>query len=125
MSEIIDTISPAYIGSDKFVLTVDESSLPLQSYRLISINIDYSAAYPNGVVLPIKIFVQPAFGDGTGYIEKTFTRFAPSRFSFYAEAGAGDYLILVKEFGHNQWQGRLVITVGGDDYSPFIAERRS
>jgi hypothetical protein len=123
MSEIIDTISPVYIGEDKFTLTVAEASKPLLSYKPISINIDYSETDTTGVVLPIVIVVQPAFGDGTGYIRKTFSRSAPSSFSFFASAGAGDYLIVVKEYGHNQWQGRLVITVGGDDIASLITER--
>jgi hypothetical protein len=125
MTEIIDTISPVYIGEDKFTLTIDEASKPLLSYKPLSINIDYSEADPEGVVLPIIIVVQPAFGDGTGYIKKTFSRSAPSTFSFFASAGAGDYLILVREYGHNQWQGRLVITVGGDDIASLITERSS
>ena len=123
MSEIVDSISPAYIGSDKFILEVDEASKPLVSYNLITINIDYSEADPTGVVLPIIIVVQPGFGDGTGYIKKSFSRSAPSSFTFYASVGAGEYLVLVREYGHNQWQGRLIITVAGDDYSTFIAER--
>jgi hypothetical protein len=124
MSEIIDTISPVFIGEDKFTLTIDEASKPLLSYKPISINIDYSEAdLEGGVVLPIVIVVQPAFGDGTGYIRKTFSRSAPSSFSFFASAGAGDYLIVVKEYGHNQWQGRLVITVGGDNIASLITER--
>lgn len=123
MAEIIDSISPDYIGEDKFVLTVAEESKPLLSYKLVTINIDYSETGTTGLMLPIIIVVQPAFGDGTGYVKRTFSRSAPSSYTFYASAGAGDYLVLVREYGHNQWQGRLVITVAGDDYSPFIAER--
>ena len=123
MSEIIDLVSPINVGIDKFVLSIDEASLPLYSYKLVTINIDYSAAEPEGIKLPIIIVVQPAFGDGTGYIRRVFSRAAPSSFSFYASVGAGNYLIVVKELGHNQWQGRLVVSVAGDDYSYFIAER--
>lgn len=125
MSDVINKISPVYIGEDRFVLTVDPISLPLLSYNFITININYDDADPEGVVLPLIATIQPAFGDGTGYIRKVYKTTAPSSLTFQASVGAGDYLVTVREWGHNRWQGRLVVTVAGDDYSEFIEERRT
>lgn len=123
MSELIDSISPVFVGSDKFILEIDEGSKPVLSYRPVTINIDYSAVGTVGVGLPIIAVVQPAFGDGTGYSKTTFSLSKPSSFTFFTSVGAGDYLVLIKEFGHNQWQGRLIVTVGGDAQGELLSGR--
>jgi len=32
----------------------------------------------------------------------------------FTPQGEGDWLVLIREIGHNRWQGRLVITIEGD-----------
>ena len=121
----IDIISPVYVGEDKISITVAEESKPLLALRPITVNIDYSGAGTDGITLPLRFIVQPGFGEGGpagGYIEKIFRRDKPTSYTF-TPIGAGDYLILIKETGHNRWQGRLVVTVGGDQFSTVETER--
>lgn len=125
MSSVIDRLSPTYVGEDRIVLTVSQGSLPLLSYKFVTINIDYSETEPEGIVLPLISIIQPAFGDGTGYVRKVYRQAAPSSITFQASVGAGDYLVVLKEWGHNKWFGSIVVTVAGDDYSEFIQERQS
>ena len=112
MSEVLDRISPTFIGSDAITIEVDQVSQPLLAERAIILNFNYDDTLPNGVRLPLILQIQPAFGDGTGYFRKIFSRSVPSSFA-HTYPSAGQYLILLREFGHNNWQGRLLIEVGG------------
>lgn len=116
MNETLDAISPDTIGEDKIGIAVDASSLPLLVNRAITLHFDYSATFPEGVVRPLKLQVQPAFGDGTGYFEVEFHRNVPRSYAFTLRS-AGKWLVLLREIGHNSWQGRAVLDVGGDPHT--------
>ena len=119
MSNLMDILSPVYIGEDRISVTVDTACLPLTAYKPVMLKIDYTATEPEGVNLPMEIIVQPAFGAGGksgGYLQKTFTRNRPTSFVFVPPS-PGDYLVLVRETAHNEWQGRLTVTVTGDSYA--------
>ena len=124
MSEMLDIISPTYVGADKIGISIDPVSQPLLVGRVVTLDFDYSACAPVGVVLPLKLIVQPAFGDGTGYFEKTFNRAPPTSYAF-SVLGAGQYLAVIKELGHNSWQGRLLFTVAGEAFTQIQSARRS
>lgn len=121
--ELIDIISPRDIGADKIVITVDPSSEPLLSSSAITLNFDYSAASPGGVVLPLQFVLQPTFGRGVGYFEKEFRLDRPSSFTFRVP-GAGQYLALLRECWHNSWQGRLLLDIGGEQFSQIQSTRQ-
>lgn len=123
MSENLDLISPPTIGQDMIAITVDPVSLPLLVSRVITLNFDYAATFPAGVVLPLILQVQPAFGRGAGYFEKVFRRTRPNSFAF-AVAGAGEYLVVLRECGHNYWQGRLLLEVEGEEFSQIQSTRQ-
>lgn len=123
----ISRISPTYVGEDRIIVTLNSSSLSPLARQPVTLDIDYDNADPEGIILPIEIIVQPAFGsggEGGGYIRKIFRRSAPTSFSF-TPIGAGKYLIIVREIAHNFWQGRIVITVSGDDFFDVQTERSS
>lgn len=120
--DILDRISPTYIGEDKITLAVDQTSLPLSTATAITITFDYTQTGTTGVVLPLVLQVQPMFGDGTGYIRKVFNRTVPNRYTFRLTS-AGQWLVVLKEYSHNQWQGRLIINVGGEQFSQIITDR--
>lgn len=126
MTSVIDTISPLYIGDQKISIEVDSSCKPLMAFKRIIINIDYSDALPEGVILPLELIVQPGFGGGgeaNGYKRKVFRRTAPESYTFTVPS-SGDYLVVVREIFHNQWRGSQIITVGGDPVSSRSARWR-
>lgn len=106
----IDDISPGYVGEDKIALSIDRRSKVLAG-KPIMLLIDYSNA-EDGVVPPLEVVVQPAFGDGDGYQRTVYQR-APTRHVFTPKH-AGEYLLHVRELKHNKWQGRLLIGVSGE-----------
>lgn len=114
MKAQLDIIAPPEIGEDRFSLSANPACLPLLALNPVIIDIDYSGAGANGITPPIEIIVQPPSNDGSGFIRKRFYRAAPTSFSF-VPITAGNHLVLVKEYCHNRWQGRLLIDVGGDE----------
>jgi hypothetical protein len=122
VSELLDLICPDNVGEDRIGITVDPSSNPLLVGRTITLHFDYSAAIPVGVKKPLKLQVQPAFGSGVGYFELTFMRVVPRSYAFTLHS-AGQWLILLRETGHNFWQGRLLLNVGGDKFSQTLTSR--
>lgn len=123
MSKGLDRVSPTFIGEDRITITVDPVSLPLLAFSIITLNFDYSQTAPVGVVLPLIMQVQPGFGRGAGYFEKVFRRQRPSQFAFSVDS-AGRYLVLLKERGHNFWQGRLIFEVEGETFSQIQSSRQ-
>lgn len=123
MTAELDIISPTFIGTDTIVITVDPVSQPLLAGRTITLNFDYSDAEPGGVVLPLILQVQPAFGRGAGYFEKVFRKRALNSFAFTV-ASAGQYLVVLRECWHNSWQGRLLLEVAGEEFSQIQSTRQ-
>lgn len=111
----VDEISPATIGEDKITLAVDKNSRT-ETFKPVIVNIDYTSADPEGIKLPLEMILQPAFGTGTGFKCQIFRRRAPLSFTF-VPGDAGDYLLRLRELFHNRWQGRLVVTVSGEQFS--------
>jgi hypothetical protein len=120
---LLDTISPDYIGEDRFTLSVNTASLPARAGKVVILDVSYTGAGVEGVVLPLDFIIQPTFGDGGevgGYVWKSFTRAAPNQI-VWRPALAGKYLVLLRERHHNRWQGRLLVDVAGDttDVTPW------
>jgi len=115
MTQTIDSISPTFIGADMIDITIDDVSKPLTVGKVITLNFDYARTLPGGVTRPLKLVIQPAFGSGAGYVEETFDTFIPSSFAFRVQ-GAGQYLVILREVYHNQWQGRVLLDVAGDQF---------
>ncbi len=111
----LDEISPLFIGEDRIKLSIDPA-LTILSDRAVTVDLDYTDAGGIGAVVPpIILTAQPAFGDGTGYVEKIFRGNPPTTFTFRPR-GAGEWLIVAKESAHNLWQGRLIIQVEGEEF---------
>lgn len=112
----IDTISPLEVGEDRISVTLDPASLVVEG-KPISVQFDYADAdVDGGVVLPLVVSVQPAFGDGAGFQRDVFRSNRPSQFTFLVDK-AGEYLITIRESAHNQWQGRLLLNVEGNRFT--------
>ncbi len=119
----IDIISPRTIGEDKIDISIDPISLPLLVGNVITLNFDYERTSPCGVVLPLELVVQPGFGRGSGYFTKIFRRRRPGSFAF-SLPGAGQWLVLLRECGHNFWQGRITLDVTGEQFSQIQSSRQ-
>ena len=127
MPSRMDIIAPVTIGEDKITLSIEESSEPLQAFKVLQINFDYTDAGVAGIAVPLELIVQPGFGGGgvaNGYQRKLYTRTAPTMF-LYRPPAAGQYLILLREMHHNRWQGRLLIDVAGEKYAEPIVRTRT
>lgn len=122
MTQLIDILSPTNIGADMIDINIDEVSNPLTVGRVITLNFNYDRTLPYGVVKPLKLQVQPAFGNGAGYLEVLFDTFRPDSYAFQVQ-GAGIYLVVLKEVGHNLWQGRKLLDVAGDQYQEVRTSR--
>lgn len=123
MTDVIDIISPRTIGEDKIVITVDPVSEPLLAGNPITINFDYSATTPGGVVMPLELIVQPGFGRGEGYFTHIFRKSRPNSFAFVLPS-AGIWLAVLRECAHNYWQGRIQLDVGGEEFTQILSERQ-
>ena len=124
MSELLDLVSPADMGSDKIVLSVaNPPGTVLLAGTPITMDFDYSATIPGGVALPLIMQIQPMFGRGVGYQTKIFRRRRPSSFAFQVP-GAGKYLVVLRECFHNRWQGRIIIEVEGEEFSQILSSRQ-
>ncbi len=119
----IDIISPRTIGEDKIDITIDPISLPLLEGDAITLNFDYNRTSPGGVVLPLELVVQPGFGRGAGYFTKVFRKRRPGSFAFTLPS-AGVWLVLLRECGHNYWQGRITLVVTGEQFSQIQSSRQ-
>lgn len=108
----IDEISPEFMGEDRIRLAVDPTS-KLEVNARVSILIDYGSVGPTGVTPPLIATASPAREDGFGAQRQEFER-QPSVFTFTARV-AGEWLIVVRESAHNRWQGRLLVSVMGEE----------
>jgi hypothetical protein len=111
MAEFIDEISPRYYGEDRLRLTLTEQNQVLRAFAPVLVTVDYSAALPEGIVLPLEFTVTaPSEVNSTRMV---FRRFAPNQLAFTPREG-GVYLIRLAEMWHNMWWGRLVLEITGD-----------
>jgi hypothetical protein len=108
----VDDIAPSYVGEDRIAVTLDPNS-QTQALKPVQVNFDYSAAEPDGVVLPLELILQPAFGRGDGFQRRIFRTYRPIT-AVFTPIAEGDWLVVLREVGHNRWQGRLVVNVDGD-----------
>lgn len=124
MTAQIDLISPLFLGEDRMTIVLDPTTKPAQAHRPVTLNFDYANADEDGgLVLPIVLTIQPPNVEGVGYIRRVFTRRRPTSFTFIAQE-AGQHFILLKESGHNLWQGRLLIEVEGEKFSRVANSER-
>ncbi len=108
---VVDEVSPAYCGEDRFVLTVAAGQTPRQ-FEAVLIDVDLSAALPAGVVLPLEATLTQESGAST-FQRQTFERLAPSQLAFVPREG-GRCLVRLAEKHHNRWFGAVEFDVVGE-----------
>lgn len=114
MAEFIDEISPRYYGEDRLRLTLSVPNQLLRAFEPVLISIDYSAALPEGIVLPLELTITaPSDVNSTRTV---YRRFVPNEVAFTPREG-GSHLVRIGELWHNGWWGRLVLPIDGDRLS--------
>jgi hypothetical protein len=107
----LDDICPSYVGEDRLRLTLADPNDPLTAFRAVLIDVDYSRALPDGVMLPLEFTVAaPSEVNNTRML---FRRFAPRQIAFTPREG-GSFLVRLGELYHNKWWGSLVLEIAGD-----------
>lgn len=109
MSTSQDELCPPYFGEDRLDLSLVTQGAVRAFARLV-IAVSYARALPNGTVLPLEMIVQGP--SQQSYVRRVFTRARPATLLFAPREG-GSHLVLLREFAHNKWWGRLVIDVSG------------
>jgi hypothetical protein len=111
LPNIIDELSPTYVGEKRFVLALAEDSLSPRALTPINIEVDYSACEPEGVMFPLELtIVVPTEQD---FRRVLYNRSAPSTISFQPREG-GRHVVRLGEVGHNRWFGYIEIDVAGE-----------
>jgi hypothetical protein len=111
LPNIIDEISPVYVGEKRIILALAEDSLSPRAFSPINITANYDACDPEGIVPPLELtIVAPSEVD---FRRVRFNRTAPSTISFQPREG-GRHIVRIGEVGHNRWFGFIEITVAGE-----------
>ena len=109
---LVDEISPSYVGEDRIGLSLADPNQPIYVNTPIQVNIDYSGAAPEGLVLPLELSLS---GPTEGQYQRTlYTTSKPAAVVLVPRV-KGQHFILLRERFHNRWQGRLLVDVLGDD----------
>ena len=119
----VDILSPAYVGEDRITIELNKATQNPRVRDALVIDIDYTATMPEGTTPPIEIVYKSAV-DPDAYGRVVYRSRLPTSFSF-SPLSAGNYLIRLRELGHNRWQGRLEIDVSGDEFSQVSVSERT
>jgi hypothetical protein len=111
MAQFVDEISPRFYGEDRLRLTLSSPNQVLRAFAPVLVTVDYSAALPEGVVLPLEFtVVAPTAVNSTRII---FRRFAPRELAFTPREG-GSFVVRLAELWHNLYWGKLALEISGD-----------
>jgi hypothetical protein len=110
MAGILEELSPMTVGSERIALTPADPSSQPRAFSSYEIAVDLSLCEPEQVVLPLEMIVTSP----TRTKRTTFRRVVPSELSVLPDEG-GRWIVTLREVAHNQWWGRHVFDVAGDD----------
>lgn len=106
-----DEVSPSYLREDRIDLTLDASNADPAAFQSLLINVSYTRALPQGVMLPLILeVIGPS---STSYQRREFTRSAPNTLIITPREG-GAHRVILREVAHNRWFGRLSLQVAGE-----------
>jgi hypothetical protein len=109
MSQSLDEICPPYYGEDRLDLSLTTQGR-VRAFTQTSIAVSYARTLPEGVLLPLEMIVQGP--SAQSYVRRVYSRSRPTTLFFTPKEG-GSHLILLREFAHNRWWGRVAVTVDG------------
>lgn len=114
VDSLIEEISPSYVRAKRFDLTLEPNAKARANNALL-VNVSYSRALPEGVMLPLVLEIQGT--SSKSYQRREFTRAAPSAIIFTPREG-GPHLVTLREAAHNRWFGTLKLDVEGELLDP-------
>lgn len=107
----IDELAPEFVGEPRIVVQLDPSTPTPQAFGVVQVNFDYSGCDPEGIRLPLEFIIQSP--SASGFVREILRTLRPTERTFIPKEG-GVHLVLLRELGHNQWFGKLNVTVEGD-----------
>ncbi len=113
---VVDEISPPEYGEDRIVLALNAQTTSPRVLQPFLVDVDYSAADPEGVKLPLEFSVIAPSGAQTSLLTE-FRQVIPSQLVFRPLEG-GEHLVRLAERFHNKWFGFLLVQVLGDELNP-------
>lgn len=108
----LDEICPPTVGEFKIKIQLATPDIPVVAYTSFEVDLDYSAALPEGVSLPLEVLIQ---GPETGQVRSKIFRKAKPIGVVLKPFSGGRHFILVRELFHNRWQGQMFVDVQGPD----------
>ena len=108
---IVDDISPAYLGEKRLVLAPLPGAPAPAAFAPVELTVDYSAADPDGVALPLELTVTAPSASG---FERRFYRHSRPLTVLFVPREGGRHLVRLREPWHNRWWGSLEIVVAGE-----------
>ena len=114
MSTSQDELCPPDFGEDRLDLSLLTSG-KVRAFIQLSIAVNYARALPEGTTLPLEMIVQGP--SPQSYVRRVYSRSRPTVLLFSPKEG-GSHLVVLREFAHNKWWGRIVIPVEGPLLDP-------
>lgn len=110
----IEELSPSYIREKRIVLQLEPAAKPTANAPLL-VNVDYSRAKPEGIVLPLILELQGP--SRQSYQRREYTRSAPGALLITPREG-GAHTLVLREAAHNRYWGSLNFSVDGELLEP-------
>lgn len=121
MADLIDELSPAYVGAQAIRLVAADIKRPVAFNAVdlqVSIQPTAKDALRVGLKLPLELTVTAP--SPSGFFRHVYRSSIPSTITFTPKEG-GEHLVRIREIGHNLWWGALVVDVAGERADPRTA----
>ena len=107
----LEELSPPGLRAAKIVLALADARDIPRAFAPVLITVSYAALVSDGgAMLPLELLVKgPSQASLTRHV---YRRVLPSQITIQPREG-GSYLVLLREIGHNQHYGQLVVEVEG------------
>ena len=112
MTARLEEICPDVVGEQRIVLSLDTSNPTLYAHVPFQVNVNYDAALPDGITLPLELVLQ---GPIAGQRKVRIFRTARPNSVVLTPTTRGQHFISLRELHHNRWQGQLFVNVEGED----------
>lgn len=106
-----------FVGAAAFTLSLNDPNAIINAFDVVRVNIDYTAANPEGAVLPLELKVTSPSDEN---FQRTFFRRVLPDAIFFKPVEGGPHTVALREVGHNQWVGSITVDVQGDELNPEV-----